>query len=289
MVRLLKILVCLSISFTLWGCESLFFWPTKKLVQSPEIFEFTKSDFFFYADDGTKLHAWKVLTDKEKQGTVFFLHGNAQNLSYHVANIYWLSEIGWEVVIMDYRGYGLSEGEPDFASIQIDARAGYQQLLSQQENNLPNIVWGQSLGASVAVNLVAELSPTEQPQGLIIDSAFSSHRRIMQETLGKSWLTWLFQYPLSWFITTDYSPLTAVSQIMDVPILIAHSNNDPLISSSHAEALFEQTKAPKQLWISDTRGHITIWDDPLWRNKLICQLKQWPNLQSHNQACVTDN
>ena len=280
-----KIPAYFLISLMLLGCESLFFWPSKNLVSSPEVFEFSKTDVFFSSQDGTRLHAWRVHTDKEKQGTVFFLHGNAQNLSYHIANVHWLSDIGWEVMIIDYRGYGLSHGEPDFASIQDDARAGYYELLTQNTTNLPIIIWGQSLGASVAVNLVAELPTLKKPQGLILDSTFSSHRKIMQETLGKSWITWLFQYPLSMLVTDDYSPLANVAQIDNVPVLITHSSLDPLISSSHAFALYSHTQSPKQLWITNTEGHITIWDSPIWREKIICQLRQWPDLKDQNKVC----
>lgn len=252
---------------------------------SPEVFKFTKQDRFFTAEDGTIIHAWQLPTKEEKRGTIFFLHGNAQNLSYHVANVYWLVEKGWEVVLIDYRGYGRSVGEPDFASVQKDALAGYQALLNQRSDNRPIIVWGQSLGASIAINMAANLPPSDLPQGLIIDSSFSSHRKIMQETLGKSWITWLFQYPLSWPITTEYSPDQSISQIEQVPLLIVHSENDPLISSSHAKTLFELAKAPKQLWISQQQGHITIWNNEKWREDLSCQLSNWPDLQPQAQAC----
>ena len=158
MLNYAKTITYLVTSLCLVGCESLFFWPTKDLIRSPEMFDFTKQDVFFTAEDGTKLHAWKLSAQNEKRGTIFFLHGNAQNLSYHVANVYWLAERGWEIFIMDYRGYGLSQGVPDFASVQKDALAGYQSVLSQRSDTLPVIVWGQSLGACIAINMVANLS-----------------------------------------------------------------------------------------------------------------------------------
>ena len=170
--------------------------------------------------------------------------------------------------------------------MQKDALAGYQALIKQRSDDYPIIVWGQSLGASIAINMVANLPSSELPQGLIIDSSFSSHRRIMQETLGKSWITWLFQYPLSWAITTVYSPDHAISRIEQVPLLIVHSENDPLISADHAQTLYVLAKTPKQLWISQEQGHITIWNNKLWREKLTCQLSAWPALRPQKRVCL---
>lgn len=278
--------IYLILTLFLSGCESLFFWPSKTLIPSPEMLNFTKQDRLFTAEDGTIIHAWQLPTKEEKKGTIYFLHGNAQNLSYHIANVYWLVEKGWEVVIIDYRGYGQSVGKPDFMSVQKDALAGYQTLLNERSDNRPIIVWGQSLGASIAINMVASLPFSERPQGLIIDSSFSSYQKIMQETLGKSWLTWLFQYPLSRLITPAYDPVQAISKIEQVPLLIVHSENDLLISSNHAEILFEKANDPKELWLSQQKGHIKIWNNKIWRDKLSCQLTNWPVLQQFQQACL---
>lgn len=280
-----KLLFYFVLVLLLSGCESLFFWPSKKMVPSPEYFNFTKQDRFFTSEDGTIIHSWLLPTSTEKRGTIFFLHGNAQNLSYHVANVYWLIDKGWDVVIIDYRGYGRSAGKPNFDAIQKDALAGYHALLTQHSDKLPIIVWGQSLGAAVAINMAANLPSEDLPQGLIIDSGFSSQRKIMQETLGKSWITWLFQYPLSWSVTNEYSPDEAIIKIKDIPLLFVHSANDPLINSSHAETLFELANTPKQLWISQQRGHITIWNNEEWRERLSCQLSNWPMLLPVEDAC----
>jgi fermentation-respiration switch protein FrsA (DUF1100 family) len=99
------------------------------------------------------------------------------------------------------------------------------------------------------MNMVASLPFSERPQGVIIDSSFSSYQKVMQEMLGKSRLTWLFQYPLSRLITPAYDPVQAISKIEQVPLLIVYSENDPLIRSRHVEILFETANAPKKLWL----------------------------------------
>ncbi|QUJ70156.1 alpha/beta hydrolase (plasmid) [Photobacterium sp. GJ3] len=267
------------------GCESLFFWPSKQLVPSPEVLKFTKEDKFFTAQDGTLIHGWQIAAQGEKQGTIYFLHGNAQNLSYHVANVFWLAEKGWEIVIIDYRGYGRTAGDPDFAKVQQDALAGYLGVLESRQDQKPVIVWGQSLGASIAINMVAELPAAQRPQGLIVDSTFSSHQKIVRETLGNFWLTYLFQYPLSLFFTDDYAPEQAIARIDNVPFLFVHSVQDPVIDISHAQTLYQLAHDPKQLWVSPVPGHIAAWNDEVWRDHLVCQLNRWPQLNTQEAAC----
>lgn len=288
MKKLITVLFCVLVMMGIAGCESLFFWPSRQFVPSPEVLKFTKEDRFFTAEDGTLIHAWRLPVKGKKRGTIYFLHGNAQNLSYHVANVFWLVDKGWEVVIIDYRGYGRTAGDPDFASVQQDALAGYQALLNERQDNSPVIVWGQSLGASIAVNMVADLPEDKRPQGLIIDSAFSSHQKIVREKLGSFWLTYLFQYPLSWFITDTYAPERSMARIQHVPVLIVHSENDPVISASHAKTLYQMAHEPKQLWLSQEQGHIAVWDDEIWRDHLVCLLDHWPKLCAQAQACEPD-
>jgi fermentation-respiration switch protein FrsA (DUF1100 family) len=283
-----KAIVCFLFIATLTGCESLFFWPTKELVNSPKEFNFDYETLYFNTEDGVKLHSWLVPAAKtDKLGTIMFLHGNAQNLSYHIANLYWLTYVGWDVFIFDYRGYGVSEGEPSFASVQQDAMSAYQTIRKRSVNGESIILWGQSLGAAIASNLVAELSEHERPRGLIIDSGFSSHREIMRQVMGKSWLLWAVQYPLSMTVTDDYAPYRALSQVENVPVLIVHSKQDPLIGPSHAERLYESSMSDKALWLTQTQGHIKIWNDDDWRAKVICQLRRWPDLQPAEKACDT--
>ncbi len=276
-MRLISLYVVLTLNVSmLTACESLFFWPSQDLVDSPGEFNFKQHNLYFHSEDNTRLHAWWVKSENPR-GLIFFLHGNAQNLSYHIANIYWAIEVGYDVLIMDYRGFGRSDGEPSFKLIQQDAVAGYK--LAQEINDSGQlIVWGQSLGGAVAVNLVADLKDSDKPDGLIIDSSFSSHRKIMQETLGKSWLSWMFQYPLSWLVTDDYAPEKRILSFSGIPTLIVHSKNDPLISEHHAELLYGLANGPKALWLTETNGHIAIWTEALWQEKIKRQLVKWPEL-----------
>jgi len=267
------------------GCQSLFFWPTSELVDSPSRFNFKQENIQFKSIDNTQLHGWylrSTLSENNSFGTIYFLHGNGSNLSYHIANMYWLINHGWNIFIIDYRGYGRSEGEPDFESVISDAAAGYKWLKDNGDKNI--IVLGQSLGGAVAV---AMLSNNDDiiVSGLILDSTFDSYRHILQEILGKSWLFWTFQIPLSWGVPEDYDPQDLIANLSDIPTLIVHSSEDKLISKKHSEKLYKKAKGTKSLWISKQPGHITIWNSDVWKEKLTCQLNRWPKLVPAEKAC----
>jgi pimeloyl-ACP methyl ester carboxylesterase len=268
------------------GCQSLFFWPTSELVDSPSHFDFKKENIQFNSIDNTKLHGWyleSILPESETLGTIYYLHGNGSNLSYHIASMYWLINHGWNIFIIYYRGYGWSEGEPDFKSVINDAAAGYNWLKNNGDKNI--IVLGQSLGGAIAVGMLSVYDDI-RVSGLILDSTFDSYRHILQEVLGKSWLFWTFQIPMSWGVSKEYDPQDLIVNLFDIPTLLVHSSGDKLISKEHSETLYRKAKGTKSLWISQQPGHVSTWNSDAWKEKLICQLKRWPTLVSAEQACT---
>ena len=91
---------------------------------------------------------------------------------------------------------------------------------------------------------------------MIIDSAFSSYRRIAREKLAAFWLTWALQLPLSLTVDDQYSPIYAIPSVSPIPLLIIHSVHDPIVPLSHAEALYAAAQQPKSLWRIEQGGHI---------------------------------
>ena len=91
----------------------------KEIVQTPDKGGLTYRDISVTTRDNLRIHGWLLEAEKPK-GIVFFLHGNAENISTHIGSVYWLPEHGYDVLLMDYRGYGLSEGKPDFPDVYLD-------------------------------------------------------------------------------------------------------------------------------------------------------------------------
>ncbi|HFE38805.1 MAG TPA: alpha/beta hydrolase [Gammaproteobacteria bacterium] len=214
-------------------------------------------DVFFKVDEDITLHAWFLSAIKPAKGTVFFLHGNAQNISTHINSVYWLPAQGFNVFIWDYRGYGKSTGSPSLAGILADTENALGTLLKRNDID-PNkiIVFGQSLGASLAIYAVAHTRYRSNIKAVIIDSAFSSYRAIAREKLSSFWLSWPLQWPLSFLIQDQYSPIDFVSAIAPIPMLFIYSDFDQVIPSHHGAALYRAAREPKEKWVLKNTPHI---------------------------------
>ena len=210
------------------GCTSLFFQPQKEHVDNPLAKLFLPEDVFFKTPDGLTLHGW-FFKARDNRGSMLVLHGNAENLSTHVNSVLWLVQEGFNVFIFDYRGYGKSEGKPTVQGIHIDAEAALETLL-----NLPGVdkekiaVLGQSIGGATAIYLVATSPYKRHVKALVIDSVFSDYRLVAREKTGLCCITWPFQYPLSFLVNNDYSPVKWIQKVSPVPILILHGGQDPV-------------------------------------------------------------
>jgi fermentation-respiration switch protein FrsA (DUF1100 family) len=267
--RLLRILVCLAFVPAIAGCSSLFFYPSRQMQESPAVKLFVHRDIEFLASDGLALHGWYFPAERAR-GSILVLHGNAQNLSAHVNSVLWLVREGFNIFIFDYRGYGHSDGKPDLAGAHRDADAALETLFL-----LPGVepdrvvVLGQSLGGPIAVYTVAHSRHREQIRALVIDSAFSSYRRIAREKLASFWLTWPFQYPLSWTIRDDFSADKWIGKISPVPVLILQGLDDPVVPAHHARLLYEAAHQPKELWLTTRPGHVQSFGDEQVRRKFV--------------------
>lgn len=264
------------------GCTKLFFFPHSYLMDTPERHGIEYRIENFQAADGTSLNAW-FLPSKNKDGgkakaTVLFLHGNAENISTHFRNVAWMPEEGFNVLVLDYRGYGASEGTPSLAGMQLDIDAAMRSLLAHKDVD-PNriVVIGQSLGGALAIHYIAHSAYRANIRAVVIDSAFSDYRRIAREKFAGALLTWPFQW-LPWItVDNDYSPLDSVAALSPLPLLLIHGDQDVVIPHHHSQRLFERAGEPKELWITPGAGHTQSLSNEAVRNRLTGFLLRYAN------------
>ncbi len=250
------------------GCSSLFFFPSRVMVDNPGVRFFQPEDVYFKNALGLSLHGW-FFRAKEAQGSVLFLHGNAENISTHVNSVLWLTQAGFNVFAFDYRGYGLSAGKPSLEGVHEDAEAALETLLTLpgvERNKI--IVLGQSIGGAIAVYLSATTPHKSSMRALIVDSSFSSYRLIAREKMNQLWLTWPLQYPLSWLFDDSYSPVGKMPMVAPVPVLIMHGMRDEVVPMHHGAILFEAARGEKEFWITASEGHIVSMREPAVRERL---------------------
>lgn len=134
--------------------------------------------------DGESLHA---LFLRQRPGrfsrnlTVLMFHGNAGNIGHRVPIAKAVQDtLQCNVFLLEYRGYGMSTGTPDEAGIKIDAQTGLDYLRQRPETSDTEIVvYGQSLGGAVAINLVATNEEQGDIAGLILENTFLSIRKLI--------------------------------------------------------------------------------------------------------------
>ena len=235
--RGLKHVILLSCVLLVAGCTDLIFYPMREHVLTPDALGIKYQDIFVETADELQLHGWKLFTEAEPRGALLFFHGNAENISTHIGNVFWLVERGYEVYLFDYRGYGRSQGEAELDPIVDDMQRliGFTVTALPADRNL--IVMGQSLGASLSIYAIAHSRHRDRIAALVSVAAFSDYHDIAQDALAKSWLFWFFQWPLSKTISNTYSPVESVARVAPVPIFIMHSAQDEIIPFYHAQRL----------------------------------------------------
>lgn len=256
------------------GCSSVFFYPDNATYITPDRLNLDFEDVYLDTADGETLHGWwlPALTDEPAKGTIYYLHGNAQNVSAHILNVAWLPEQGYNVFTIDYRGYGQSTGAPDIEGALHDVETGLRWLTHQEHTeDRPLYLLGQSLGGALGIALASEWTQrNEQPalDGIILDGTFSGFRYIAREKLDQFWLTWPFRYPLSWTIPDDYEGTDRIADLSPVPVMVIHSVRDGIIPFEHGVRLYEAAEQPKELLQTDT-PHAATFVIPAYREAVL--------------------
>lgn len=270
----MKWLLTMLCGVLLTGCNSVFFQPQSKEYLTPDALGLAYENVTLSGGEG-QLHAWWLPAKGKAEGTVLFLHGNAENISTHIASVYWLPAQNYNVLLLDYRGYGRSQGVPAVAGALDDINSAMQHLLQRKDADPGRIVvLGQSLGGALSIYYVAHSPYRDNIRALIVESPFSSYREIAREKLDAVWLTWPLQWPLSFTIDDDYSPLPAVELVSPIPLLIIHGDKDGIIPLHHGQALFAAARQPKEFWLVPEGEHIAALRRIKYREQLVQYLRQ---------------
>lgn len=264
MRTVLALLAALAVS----GCTGAFFHPHRVLVQTPDRVGLRYESVTLRAADGVDLVAWFLPATGRPRATVLFLHGNAENISTHFLNVAWMPAEGFNVLALDYRGYGASGGTPSLRGVQLDIDAALTALRARPDVDSRRIVlFGQSLGGALAIHYAARGSQRDALRAVIADSAFADYRMIASEKLAASALTWPFQWLPVLVVDNDYSPLAAVGTVSPLPLLLIHGDADAVVPPHHAQRLYAAARLPKELWLLPATGHIESARDPALRRR----------------------
>jgi fermentation-respiration switch protein FrsA (DUF1100 family) len=190
-------------------------------------------DAWFTTPDGHKLHGW-FAPNKAPRAVLLFLHGNAGNITHRDDRLLRLRSLGFSVLVFDYRGYGRSEGSPSEKGVLIDARAARAWLAQRAGVTEQEIVlWGESLGGGVAVDLAAK----DGARGLILESTFTS-----LPDVAAYHYRWL---PVRWVMRSRLDALGQIGQYHG-PLLCSHGEADEIVPYEMGQRLFAAANEPKE-------------------------------------------
>jgi fermentation-respiration switch protein FrsA (DUF1100 family) len=257
------------VTFSAVGCTQTFFQPQRVLVDTPQSAGLRYEIVELRAADGVELFTWFLPARSTARATVLFLHGNAENISTHYNNVAWMPADGFNVLVLDYRGYGKSAGTPSLAGAQLDIDAALRALLERREVDPKRIVlFGQSLGGALALHYAAHGPQRRALRAVIADSAFADYRLIVREKLAGFFLTWPLQWLPALTVDNDYAPLASIASVSPLPLLLIHGARDAIVPSHHSERLYAAAAQPKELWLLPDAGHIQSVRDPELRRRL---------------------
>lgn len=219
--------------------------------------EFTyewESDFFV-SDDSDSIQYWLLRPGNYNGTTIFFLHGNAGNLIYQYGLFKPFADKGYQVLAIDYSGFGFSTGKATRKNVYTDGTSGLDYLLNRNDIIYDKlIIYGQSLGGHLATVIAAENQ--DKIDGLVIEGAFSSHSDIAAERVPL----------LGRIFTREMYSAEKMIQRFHKPVLVIHSTEDQTIPYDQGVRLYELGNEPKELYTID-KPHVR---GPLFYLDSIC-------------------
>lgn len=253
-----KINVALATLLLLTACspQKFFYYPNKVLYVDPDKVGLHPEPVRFPSANGKLLSAIYFKTDQKPKGTVVHFHGNYGNLTSHFPLALFFLKYGYDVLSFDYQGYGLSEGKPTSDRLIEDGLASIHYAQSHLRDPETGVVaFGQSLGGATAI-VVAAREPLVR--AVICESAYSTHRGIARDVLGRHWFTWPLYPIVPWLVNRSNDPLRHVDKISPRPILFLHGDADTIVPVRMTEELYAKARDPKSLWIVPKAGHLEL-------------------------------
>jgi fermentation-respiration switch protein FrsA (DUF1100 family) len=210
------------------------FFPTRRLAFTPGSLGMDFEDVSFDASDGVKLSGWLISAGPDSPVVMWF-HGNAGNIGDRIENARLLFDCGLSLFMVEYRGYGKSEGKPSEKGIFADGQGAYDYLISRDIAPENLVIFGRSLGSSVAVYVASR----NKCAGVVLETAFTNMADMAR-----------FHYPIIPGLGNFKDKFNSIERIGSIksPILFIHGDADELVPYELGRQLFEATTSEKEFY-----------------------------------------
>lgn len=200
-----------------------------------------QEDILLMSADGHRIHHALIKPQSDPKATIFVFHGSGSTISNWTKLLTPLVKDGYQLFLMEYRGFGLSEGVASHEAVAADAHRAFLYLIGREDvMNRPLLMLGQSYGGQLAINVAATYP--ENVDVLITEGAFTSFRNIA--VYSTPWIG----KPFTWaFFKNPYRSTELIKQAI-MPKLIIHSLDDEVVPFCMGEELFDHAASKKEFW-----------------------------------------
>ena len=237
------------ILFVYFYQRSLLYNPSENNYLNDKI-NFNYKEIFIETDKKIKLKSWFIEKDLKNFKTILFFHGNAGNLFNRVYKLNELNKLDLNVLIISWRGFSGNKGKPTEKNLYHDAQEAVKWLKAQGLDNKNIILYGESLGTGIAI----ELASKNNFGGIILESPFTS-----MADVAKLYYPYL---PVNLLLKDRYD---TKSKIIDIrtPILIMHGKEDNIVPQKMGLELFEKANNPKFSYFPESDDHMMEYNSQL--------------------------
>ncbi|MEG4864375.1 MULTISPECIES: alpha/beta hydrolase [unclassified Microcoleus] len=259
-----------AVCLFLWAAQGKFiFVPARAIETTPDDWQLKYQDVLLPIPTKTgaveTVHGWWIPASKNPRkvrgevreaarvnpSVVLYLHGNGSNVGANVEHANRFHRLGFSVFLIDYRGYGKSQGDfPSESGVYEDTEFAWDYLVKQRGIHPNQIyIYGHSLGGAIAIDLAVR---HPEAAGLIVESSFTSVREMVDFRQGLFWM-----FPIDFLLTQRFDSLSKVDRLQ-MPVLFIHGTADTVVPSPMSKKLFDAAPEPKQLYMVPGGGHNNV-------------------------------
>jgi len=229
------------------------FLPTAIVQKTPDAFNISYEEVWLPITNNSgkieKLHGWWIPGKYSVKSTevLLYLHGRGLNIGANINQSYRFQQLGFSVLLIDYRGYGRSQGSfPNESQVYEDAETAYNYLVKQRQLSPSQILlYGHSLGGAVAIELAIKYPKSA---GLIVQSSFASMADMVEN------YAFMRIFPVRALLTQKFNSIAKVRSLQ-MPVLFVHGTADPFIPAAMTKKLYAGSPQPKKFLLVPNAKH----------------------------------
>ncbi len=203
-----------------------------------------------FNSEGNTLYGYWVESNGSRPGlSILYCHGNKHNIDNYWDRVLFLYELGVNIFIFDYRGFGLSEGSSTEQSLYRDGDAALHYVLEEMKIPADSLcLYGYSLGNVVSIYLASD---KVDPMVLIAEAPFASANSLTQSGVG-------LDLPVGWLTKGDFNNADKIKHI-NTPLLVLHGTDDDFVRyRDNGRVVFQNAPQPKTLHLIEGANHTNI-------------------------------